>query len=49
MYTKHNDSRTDEYLYKWEPGFIPAPEDWNAEVILLELKTICELHFHLNN
>ncbi len=40
IYTKPNDSRTDEYLQEWEPGFIPDPKDWDAEVVLLELGTI---------
>ncbi|PBK86313.1 hypothetical protein ARMGADRAFT_1086784 [Armillaria gallica] len=40
IYTKPNDSRTDEYLQEWEPGFIPDPKDWDTEVVLLELGTI---------
>ncbi|KAK0493732.1 hypothetical protein EDD18DRAFT_1356182 [Armillaria luteobubalina] len=30
------DSRIDEYMGDWDPGFIPSPDKWDAEVVLLE-------------
>ncbi|PBK79255.1 hypothetical protein ARMGADRAFT_1040947, partial [Armillaria gallica] len=30
------DSYIDEYMGDWAPGFIPDPEDWTSEVVLLK-------------
>ncbi|KAK0221316.1 hypothetical protein IW262DRAFT_1459500 [Armillaria fumosa] len=30
------DSMIDEYMGDWAPGFIPSPDEWEAEVVLLE-------------
>ncbi|KAK0505462.1 hypothetical protein EDD18DRAFT_1098822 [Armillaria luteobubalina] len=31
-----NDSMIEEYMGDWAPGFIPSPDEWEAEVVLLE-------------
>lgn len=33
--TRH-DSRIDEYMRDWAPGFIPDADQWEAEVVILE-------------
>ncbi len=36
MVGNQQDSYIDEYMGDWAPGFIPDPEDWTSEVVLLE-------------
>ncbi|KAK0472651.1 hypothetical protein IW261DRAFT_1424246 [Armillaria novae-zelandiae] len=31
-----DDSMIEEYMGDWAPGFIPSPDEWEAEVVLLE-------------
>ncbi|KAK0435332.1 uncharacterized protein EV420DRAFT_1653305 [Desarmillaria tabescens] len=38
------DSRIDEYINDWAPGFIPDPEEWTAEVVLLEPGSAFYMH-----
>ncbi|KAK0470698.1 hypothetical protein IW261DRAFT_1572984 [Armillaria novae-zelandiae] len=39
-----DDSMIEEYMGDWAPGFIPSPDEWEAEVVLLEPGSAFYMH-----